>query len=173
MNYLKKLEAQIHQNPEKPALCDYEGAIYTYSEVAELIERYHIFFQTAGIKPGDKIAICARNSARWGILFFAVNTYEAVVVPILADFTASGATKLICHSDSVLLIADPEIWSQMSPEDMPLLRGVINSREEGLLWHKDHDISQAWADRDSLFEQCYPDGFNPQDVIYPGNDPRV
>ena len=169
-NYLKKLEDQIHQNPEKPALCDYEGAVYTYAQFAQIIERYHIFFQTAGIKPGDKIAICAKNSARWGILFFAVNTYEAVVVPILADFTASGATKLIGHSDSVLLISDPEIWSQMQPDDMPLLRGVINSREEGLLWHKDHDIARAWEDRDSLFEQCYPDGFNPRDVIYPDNE---
>ena len=47
MNYLKKLENQIHQNPTKPALCDYEGASYTYSEVAELIERYHIYLVRA------------------------------------------------------------------------------------------------------------------------------
>lgn len=166
-NYLKKLEDQIHLNPGKPALCDYEGPSYTYAQVAELIERYHIFFQTAGIKPGDKIAICARNSARWGILFFAVNTYEAVVVPILADFTAAGVTKLIHHSDSVLLIADPEIWAQMSPENIPTLRGVISSREEKLLWHRDSETANAWADRDTLFAECYPGGFNPTDVVYP------
>lgn len=169
-NYLKKLEEQIHLHAQNPALCDYEGATYTYAQVAEIIERYHIFFQTAGIRPGDKISICAKNSARWAILFFAVNTYEAVVVPILADFTASGTTKLVGHSDSLLLIADPDIWSQMSPQDLPQLRGVINAREEGLLWHKDDELLRAWQDRDSLFAECYPDGFNPQDVQYPDKE---
>ena len=169
-NYLKKLEEQIHQNPSKPALCDYEGATYTYAKVAEIIERYHIFFQTAGIRPGDKIAICARNSARWGILFFAVNTYGAVVVPILADFTANGVTKLIRHSDSVLLITDPEMWAQMSPDDIPELLAVLNSREDNLLWYRNKDMALAWQDRDTLFDECYPDGFNPKDVVYPDTE---
>ena len=155
---------------QEPALCDFEGATYTYAQVAELIARYHIFFASAGIKPGEKIAICAKNSARWAILFLAVNTYETVIVPILADFTAEGTAKLVKHSDSVLLIADPEIWNQMSPDKMPLLRGVINAREEGLLWSKDAAVSNAWENRDSLFADAFPDGFNPQTVVYPGNE---
>ena len=169
-NYLKLLEEQVHLHSQTPALCDYEGASYTYAQVAEIIERYHVFFRAAGIRPGDKVALCAKNSARWAILFLAVNTYEAVIVPILADFTAEGATKLIHHSDSVLLITDPEIWSQMSADKMPALRGVINAREEGLLWCVNSVVAKAWDNCDRLFSEAYPNGFDPQSVVYPGNE---
>ena len=95
--YLKKLEEQMHLRPGKAALCDYGGQAYTYAEVASLIEEFHIFFQAAGIRKGDKVALCARNSARWAIAFLAVNTYEAVIVPILPNYTAEGLTQLIRH----------------------------------------------------------------------------
>jgi len=169
-NYLKKLEEQIHLRALKPALCDYNGATYTYAQVAETIERYHIFFKAAGIKPGDKIALCARNSARWAILFFAVNTYGAVIVPILADFTAEGAAKLVNHSDSIVLISDHEHWSQMSSKSIPQLRAVINTPSEGLLWCNDPIISKAWEEKDRLFEEAHPNGFDPESVVYPSND---
>lgn len=169
-NYLKLFEEQVHLRTQENALCDYEGATYSYGQVAEIIARYHVFFRHAGIKPGDKIAICAKNSARWAILFLAINTYEAVVVPILADFTAEGTTKLVKHSDSIMLVVDPEIWSQMFPEKMPYLRGVINAREEGLLWSKDAMVATAWASRDKQFSDAYPNGFNPKDATYPGNE---
>ena len=76
-HYLKKLEDQIRLRTDQPALCDYQGASFTYGQLATLIEQYHHFFQAAGIRKGDKIALCARNSARWASLFLAVNTYEA------------------------------------------------------------------------------------------------
>ena len=81
-SYLKKLEEQIRLRASKPALCDYGGESYTYAQVAEQVEKFHIFFQAAGIRKGDKIALCAQNSARWAIAFLAVNTYEATIVPI-------------------------------------------------------------------------------------------
>ena len=37
-HYLKKLEDQIHLRPDQPALCDFEGASYTYSDLAAQIE---------------------------------------------------------------------------------------------------------------------------------------
>ncbi len=72
-HYLKKLEDQIHQRPDQPALCDYQGESYTYGQLATFIEKYTRFFRAAGVRKGDKIALCARNSARWANLFLAVN----------------------------------------------------------------------------------------------------
>ena len=166
-HYLKKLEEQVHLRADKPALVDYGGASYTYAQVAAKIEELHIFFQAAGIRKGEKVALCARNSARWAIFFLAVNTYEAVIVPILADFTAHGASQLVRHSDSVLLIADPEIWDQMDPYAMPDLRGVLDAKEDDLLFSRDSLIDSAWADHERLFKECYPEGFQAQDVVYP------
>jgi len=172
-HYLKKLEEQVRLRADKPALCDYEGKSYTYAEMAYMVEQLHIFFQAAGIKPGDKIALCARNSARWAIYFLAVNTYEAVIVPILADFTAEGAAKLVNHSDSVLLLTDPDIWAQMNPETFPALKGVLNVREDALLWSREQVVHDAWKDRKALFKACYPEGFNAQDVTYPDNGEQL
>ena len=43
-HYLKKLEDQVHQRPNQPALCDYQGESYTYGQLATFIEEYNRFF---------------------------------------------------------------------------------------------------------------------------------
>ena len=172
-SYLKKLEEQMRLRAEKPALCDYGGKAYTYAEVAAAIEQFHIFFQAAGIRKGDKIALCAKNSARWAICFLAVNTYEAVIVPILPNYTPEGTAQLIRHSDSVMLIADADIWKQLSRQELPQLRGVLDAKEDQLLFSMDERLSSAWEDREQLFRECYPDGFDTGHVHYPDNPESI
>ena len=147
-HYLKKLEDQIHQRPDQPALCDYQGASYTYKDIALLIEQYHRFFKAAGVKKGEKIALCARNSARWGILFMAVNTYGAVIVPILPNYLAAGIAQLVRHSDSVMLLTDPDLWDKLSLESLPQVRAVVSVPEEKLLWSEEDGIVSAWNQRE-------------------------
>ena len=79
MHYLSRLEQAIRTNWDRPALANYRGESFTFGEFATQIERMHIFFEEIGLKKGDKVALCAKNSARWGITFFAANTYEADV----------------------------------------------------------------------------------------------
>ena len=85
-HYFTRLQEQIREHWDAPALSDYKGESFTFGDLAAHIEKFHIFFESAGVKRGDKIAICARNSARWAVSFLAANTYEAVTVPILSDF---------------------------------------------------------------------------------------
>ena len=146
-HYLKKLEDQIHQRPNADALCDYQGDKYTYRDVATEIEQYHHFFRAVGIQKGDKIALCARNSARWAILFLAVNTYEATIVPILPNYKAAGIAQLIRHSDSLLLFTDSDLWSQLKEESLPAIRCVINVREQKVLWSETPEFKSAWEKR--------------------------
>ena len=169
-HYLKKLEDQIHLRPERIALCDYNGDAYTYAEVAAQIAQYHLFFKAAGIKPGDHIALCARSTARWGIAFFAVNTYGAVIVPILANFTPDGIERLVNHSESILLIVDPDIWKRMTPKTMPRLSAAISSKTDALLWSRGTRIKNAWGARKKDFALFYPAGFQPAIVSYPGDN---
>ncbi len=77
------LERSIIDNWEKDALTDYKGATLLYGDVAREIERLHIVFEHGGIRKGDKIALCGRNCANWGVAFLAALTYGAVAVPIL------------------------------------------------------------------------------------------
>ncbi|MBO4585398.1 MAG: AMP-binding protein, partial [Bacteroidales bacterium] len=170
IQYLKKFEKQVRERTDVPALCDYGGLSYTYGEVASAIEQYHLFFAAAGVRKGQKIALCARSSARWAIAFLAVNTYGAVIVPILADFTPEGISHLTNHSESVLLITEPEIWKRMYQTDVPLLKGVISARADSLLWGTER-VKGAWSSRKKLFAELYPEGFDAKSVEYELDNP--
>ena len=68
-HYLKTLEETVRQQWDQKALCDYEGDSFTYADVATSIEQFRIFLNEAGITKRSKIAICARNCARWAMTF--------------------------------------------------------------------------------------------------------
>ena len=166
-HYLKKLEETVHEQWTRKALCDYNGDSFTYAQLATNIERFRIFFETAGIKKGDKIAICARNSARWAMTFWGVNANDCVAVPLLADFHPDNISNLTNHSDSVVLFVDDDIWAKMNPDDVPNLKAAINVKDGNILWNRDKAVADAWENRKSAFKKRYPDGMWPEQVSYP------
>ena len=143
-HYLKNLEDTVRKHWTQNALCDYNGDSFTYANLATNIEQFRIFFEATGINKGDKIALCARNCARWAMTFWGINVNGCVVVPLLADFHPDTVSTLTHHSDSVLLFVDDDIWAKQNPEDMPNLKAAINVKDGNLLWHRDQDVATAW-----------------------------
>lgn len=80
------IEKSIIEHWDRDALTDYKGKTLQYHDVARKIEKLHIMFEASGVKRGDKIALCGRNSSAWVASFLAVLTYGAVAVPILHEF---------------------------------------------------------------------------------------
>ena len=68
-SFLKLIEYSIKEHWNLPSLTDYEGAEHHYKDVARWIEKLHILFEKSGIRPGDKVALCSRNTSNWGIAF--------------------------------------------------------------------------------------------------------
>ena len=169
-HYLKNLEHTIHEHWTQKALCDYNGDSFTYAQLAINVERFRIFFNAVGINKGDKIALCARNSARWAMTFWGINVNGRVAVPLLADFHPSTVAMLTNHSDSVLLFVDDDIWAKMNPDEMPNLKAAINVKDGQLLWHRDEDVAKAWNQRNNAFTQQYPNGMYPEHVSYPDDN---
>ncbi len=170
-HYLKRLEDAVKANWDRQALCNYRGEQFTFAEMAGHIARLHILFENAGLKKGMKVALCAKNSARWGIAFFAVNTYEAVVVPILADFHPDSINTLVDHSESLVLFTDADMWKKLDRSKMPNIKAVMAVGDFSLLYAANDNIAAAAAGLDDLFAARYPDGFTPDKVSYPdGND---
>ena len=167
MHYLSRLEQTIKGNWNQPSLMNYKGEGFTFGELATQIAKFHTFFEAIGLKKGDKVALCAKNSARWGVTFFAANTYEAVLVPILADFHPDSVNSLVDHSESVLLMTDSDIWNKLDITKMPQLKAVISSSDFSLLYAADEDIKKAGEEMDRLFEAKYPNGFTAAEVNYP------
>ena len=166
-HYLKKLEETIRGRWNQKALCDYKGDLFTYADLATSIEQFRLFLNDAKITKRNKIAICARNSARWAMAFWDINVCECVAVPLLADFHPNSITALTHHSDSVLLFTDDDIWRKLNPEQMPVLRAAINVKDFSLLWHRDEKVAKAWNNRARNFILRHPQSLKPSEVSYP------
>ena len=171
-HYFSRFEEAVKANWERPALGNFRGETFTFGELATQIAKFHLFFETIGIKKGDKVALCAKNSARWGVTFFAANTYEAVLVPILADFHPDSVNSLVDHSESLVLLTDSDIWAKLDITKMPAIKAVISASDFSLLYAADEKIQAANDNLDELFAQKYPNGFTAADVNYPTDNDK-
>ena len=166
-HYFTRLEEAMKTNWERPALGNYRGEVFTFGDVATNIAKLHVLYETIGLKKGEKIALCAKNSARWGIAFFSANTYEAVVVPILADFHPDSVNTLVDHSESTVLFTDNDIWAKLDITRMPTVKAVVSTADFKLLYAADENIRKANDNLEDLFAEKYPEGFSSADVAYP------
>lgn len=171
-HYFSILEKTIKRDWESPALANYKGESFTFQQVATNIEKFHIFFQAAGIKRGDKIALSARNSARWANTFLAITTYGAVVVPILCDFTPDAIANLTNHSEALMLFTDAEIFAKMDPTKMPAVKAVINNNDYTLLRCTSPEVEEAFRNLNTSFTDKYPMGFSRECVCYPKDNDK-
>lgn len=166
-HYLALLQEATRKFWDKSALNTVGGESFTYSQMAVLIEKFHIFFDETGLGKDAHVALWARNSARWGMSYLSINTYEAVVVPILADFTPENVEFLIGHSDSVALLTNADKFSKLDMAKCPGIRFAMDVDNLEVLYSTDPKIEQAWKSIDSLFAARHPQGFGPGDVSYP------
>ena len=171
-HYLSKLENVTKAYWNDAALCNFGGSRYTYGEVAANIEKIHLLLEAAGVKKGDKVTLCARNTAEWAIAFLGINTYEAVVVPLLADFLPDSINHLVDHSDSVALLSDKDIWPTLDIKAMPKVRMVMNVTDLSLFWAGDKKTEKAFAGLEESFAAKFPEGFSPDDVHYPTDNAK-
>lgn len=165
-HYFARLQNAIRLYWDKPAVCNYRGETFTYGQLATQIERFHIFFEACGLKKGDRIAICAKNTARMAVSFLSVNTYETVVVPILSDFTPESVNHLVDHSESLMLFTDSDIWAKLDKSKMPLVKAVISVNDFTLLYADNDDVKNAYAAISETFASRYPMGFTGENVTY-------
>lgn len=165
-HYFARLQNAIRLYWDKPAVCNYRGETFTYGQLATQIERFHIFFEACGLKKGDRIAICAKNTARMAVSFLSVNTYETVVVPILSDFTPESVNHLVDHSESLMLFTDSDIWAKLDKSKMPLVKAVISVNDFTLLYADNDDVKKAYAAISETFASRYPMGFTGENVTY-------
>ena len=157
-HYLSSLETSMKTLWEKPALCNYKGETVTNRELAAYIVKFGMMFEAAGVKPGDKIAVCAKNTAHWAVSFLASNAYRAVTVTILSDFHPASVSHLVNHSGSSVLFVDREIWDKLQKDSMPELKLVVNVDDFALIYAADADIKAAFEGVDEAFAAKYPEG---------------
>ena len=160
------IEQSIIKNWDLDALTDYKGTTLQYHDVARKIEKLHIMFENGGVKRGDKIALCGRNSANWAVAFFATLTYGAVAVPILHEFTADQVHNIVNHSDAKILFAGDIVAKSIDPTQMPKLEGIINIPDYSLLLSRTEQLTYAREHLNEMFGRKYPKYFRKEHVSY-------
>ena len=166
------IEKSIKQNWENLALTDFNGSSFQYRDLGRKIAKLHLMYEHIGLKPGDKIALCGRNSAQWSIAFLSAITYGAVAVPILHEFKADNIHHLVNHSEARLLFVDTSIWENLDPSLMSALDGAILISDYSLLLSRNEKLTDARKRLNELFGARYPERFLPQDIHYYEDQPE-
>lgn len=164
--FSKYLEDSIRRNWTFKALSDYKGDDFTYGDVANKIERLHKFLEYAGVKPGDKVALIGKNSARWCIIYLSVVSYGAVVVPILPDFKPADIHEIVNHSDSTLLFAEQALFETMDFEQMPKIMGSIKINGFSIQAERSQSVIDAW-EKSGVDKPITNNGNNPGSFSIP------
>ncbi len=160
------IEESVKKYWNYDALTDYKGATLQYQDVARKIEKLHILFEEGGVQKGDKIALCGRNMSNWAVAFLATLTYGAVAVPILHEFTAEQVHNIVNHSEAKLLFIGDVIYTQIVPEEMPNLLGIIHITDYSLMISRSEKLNYAREHLNLLFGQKYPKYFRKEMVNY-------
>ncbi len=169
--FIQIYQDSFRKNWDLPALTDYSTQnTLLYKELAEEIAKVHILLQKCGIKKGDKIALVGKNTPQWCIVYMAIITYGAVLVPILQDFNPQDICHIVNHSDSVLLFINDSIWAHIDPTALSQIRAAISIDKSNCLFQRDGEkIDQFLAGLDDDFIATYPQGFTPEDIVYADN----
>lgn len=171
-SFIAFVEESIKKHWNLDALTDYKGATLQYKDVARKIEKLHILLAESGIKPGDKVAICGRNSSHWGVAFLAILTYGAVAVPILHEFKADNIHNIVNHSESRLLFVGDVVWESLNEAEMPLLEGIILMTDFTLLVCRSKQLEYAREHLNELFGKKFPRNFRREHVSYRRDNPE-
>lgn len=172
-SFISFIEQSIKDNWDLDALTDYNGATLQYKDVARKIEKIHIIFEQSGIKEGDKIAICGRNSSHWGVTFLATLTYGAIAVPILHEFKPDNVHNIVNHSESRLLFVGDMVWEGLNENAMPNIEGVVLMNDYSVLVSRSEKLDFARNHLNELFGKKFPKNFRREHVEYKKDEPET
>lgn len=165
-SFNKYIEKSIIDNWNLDALTDYKGITLQYHDVARKIEKLHILFEHSGVRQGDKIALCGRNSAHWAVAFFATLTYGAVAVPIQNEFKPEQIYNIVNHSESKLLFVGDYVAKEINPAEMPTLEGIVNLPDYSLMLSRSEKLTYAREHLNEIFGRRFPRAFRSENVSY-------
>lgn len=160
------IEKSIIDHWDLDALTDYKGKTLQYHDVARKIEKLHILFENSGVKKGDKIALCGRNSSNWAVAFLATLTYGAVAVPILHEFMPEQIHNIVNHSDAKLLFTGDVVSTIIDATKMPALEGIIYIPDYSLLVSRTDKLTYAREHLNEMFGKKFPKYFRAEHVNY-------
>lgn len=166
------IKSSILSNWERIALSDMGGVCHQFKDVAEIIEKHRIVFEAVGVRPGDKVAICGKNSSNWAATFISCLASGVVAVPILHEFKPDMIHHIVNHSDSKLLFVDQAIWENLEDDKLPNLVGAIYISEFGMPLSRSEKLTDTRNRLNELFGQKFPYSYSKKDFTVYQDQPE-
>ena len=103
----------------RPALQFVDGETISYKQLADNVTKVQEILRSHEIKPGDKVALYSENMPNWAVIYFAVTTMGAVIVPILPDFHTSEAIHIAIHAECKAAFISQKLFETVLDERQP------------------------------------------------------
>jgi long-chain acyl-CoA synthetase len=167
-NFVQTIAGSMRRHWDVPCFStEGHAGTLTYGDVAHRIFKLHHIFQQSGLKPGDRVGLCGRNSSNWGVTYLATITYGAVIVPILPDFTAAEIEHIVRHSKCSLLLVADSIYDRINDDKMPSLRAILHIADLAVFFCPDGKLKNKLAAADAEYEEEYRDKLSPGGLAFP------
>lgn len=114
------LNSGVSSYPDNIALGYVGQEGFTFTEASRRVSEIRYLLARKGVTAGDRVAIYAENMPAWGLAYFAVTTFPAVVVPILPDFPSEDVANILTHSEVKVLFLSERMQAR--------LEGVVEER---------------------------------------------
>jgi long-chain acyl-CoA synthetase len=97
MNVANNLESSAFFFPDRPAVSD-AGVDVSYAQLNDRASRVATALLKMGVRPGERIGICAPNSTDWITFYFGVLKAGAVAITLSSVLKRDELTLLLDHS---------------------------------------------------------------------------
>jgi len=163
---IQAIADSIKGNSTLPALSDFGGQTLTFRQLGRKIAEIHILYKGIGLRQGDKVALCAKNSASWAVTFLATMTYGAVPVPLLHEFHPDQIVHLTVHSEARLLFTEMSIADNIDTERLAGVEAVMLLDSYTTVFSRVPELEPLVRKLPEAFARIYPEGFTPEDIRY-------
>ncbi len=163
---IQAIADSIKGNSTLPALSDFGGQTLTFRQLGRKIAEIHILYKAIGLRQGDKVALCAKNSASWAVTFLATMTYGAVPVPLLHEFHPDQIVHLTVHSEARLLFTEKSIADHIDTERLAGVAAVMLLDSYTPVFSRVPELEPLVRKLPEAFARIYPEGFTPEDIRY-------
>ncbi len=121
----KLLERSVKLYGERPLSAKVGQEPMSYAEFDYKVTQMAKLLQENGIQKGDRVALLAENMPHWGVAYFAITSFGAVVVPILVDFHANDVHHILKHAEvKAIFVSQKHLQTIEEYEGKNLLFGI-------------------------------------------------
>jgi long-chain acyl-CoA synthetase len=136
VSFLQRIFDNFRDKPDLAKLIEVHATTLRGTDgrgTLELIAKARSFIESAGVQPGDRVALLAPNSTRWVAADLAALAQGAIVVPLydrqdaseLAVMLRSSRPKLLLAGDAELKKAIEEAWTDRGDAKVATLKEVF------------------------------------------------